>query len=442
MASSKSSSSYNNNTACYNSWIEIPSDCDFSLANIPFGICSFPSKHNSSSGGISTLSPNRPRCCTAIGNYAVDLYILSEAGLLDNLSIISSSSSEGNEDIIITNFHPRIIFSQSTLNDFMTCNKQIWKAVRNRLIQLFLHTDCTVITFDECILSPDTRLQTNVSLQNASLHLLQDATCHLPAHIGDYTDFYSSREHATNVGIMFRGKENALQPNWLHMPIGYHGRSSSVYPSGQRSSISTVRRPCGQIQIDPQDPMKGSYYGPCKLMDFELEVAFFVGGGDENGISGTVSSNCKPISMEEAKDRIFGYVLMNDWSARDIQKWEYVPLGKLLTPNVLFLYSKYVNLFTRMTSFFVRRAHYTGPFTSKNFATTISTWVVTQMALEPFHCETSAGMQQGGTDGSFGTELSEGIDVGGSVNDGTTGGVKSDPTPLDYLKDPDYGKLQ
>ncbi|KAL7448144.1 hypothetical protein ACHAWC_000390, partial [Mediolabrus comicus] len=298
---------------------------------------------------------------------------------------------------MITNFHPRIVFAQSTLNDFMSCEKYIWVAVRNRLISLF-----KLNNNDDDDDAVDKRLQNNVSLQKSSMHPLSSTLYHLPATIGDYTDFYSSREHATNVGIMFRGVDNALQPNWLHLPVGYHGRSSSVYPSlahndcdeegdvgggsKKKKIMSTIRRPCGQLQIDPMDPKKGSTYGPCKLMDFELEVAFFVGGPSSsppnnsgsnssgNNGSGSDKHYSKPLTLSEAQDKIFGYVLMNDWSARDIQKWEYVPLG---------------------------------PFTSKNFATTISTWVVTSMALEPFRCETSAGTQD-------------------------------DPVPLDYLKDPKY----
>jgi fumarylacetoacetase len=320
--------------------------------------------------------------------------LLAEAGLFDNL--ISDSTGE-----VITNFHPRIVFAQSTLNDFMSCEKYIWVAVRNRLISLFKLNNNN----DDDDDATDNRLQNNVSLQKSSMHPLSSTLYHLPATIGDYTDFYSSREHATNVGIMFRGVDNALQPNWLHLPVGYHGRSSSVYPSlahdndndcdeegdggggSKKKKMSTIRRPCGQLQIDPMDPKKGSTYGPCKLMDFELEVAFFVGGpssppprnssgsSDNNSSSGDKHYS-KPLTLSEAQDKIFGYVLMNDWSARDIQKWEYVPLG---------------------------------PFTSKNFATTISTWVVTSMALEPFRCETSACVQD-------------------------------DPVPLDYLKDPKYGK--
>lgn len=285
----------------------------------------------------------------------------------------------------------------------MSCSKPIWVAVRNRLICLFLVSSeeiyCRGDSNQGSSLVPDPRLRTNLALRNQAIHPLRDAMYHLPAVIGDYTDFYSSREHATNVGTMFRGKDNALQPNWLHMPIGYHGRSSSVYPSiacgvvgidsENDQRMSTVRRPCGQLQLDPADPTKGSTYGPSKLLDFELEVAFFVGGPtnhDDNKSmaegGGGVTTSGQPLTSQQAKDRIFGYVLMNDWSARDIQKWEYVPLG---------------------------------PFTSKNFATTISTWVVTPMALEPFRCETSTGSKQGGREG--------------------------DPVPLEYLNDADYGTL-
>jgi len=156
----------------------------------------------------------------------------------------------------------------------------------------------------------------------------------LPAKIGDYTDFYASKEHATNVGSMWRGKENALMPNWLHLPVGYHGRASSVIISG-----SSVRRPRGQTKPDEAAP---PVFGPCKVLDFELEMAFFVGPGNNLGDS---------IKIEQAENHIFGLVLLNDWSARDIQKWEYQPLG---------------------------------PFCAKNWATSISPWVVTLEALESF----------------------------------------------------------
>jgi len=324
----------------------------------------------------------------------VDLHLLAEAGLLDELVAPSDNGVTK-----ISNFHPRIVFCQPSLNDFMACDKKVWVAVRNRLISLFMAAGD-----EDDVIEPNPSLQNNLPLQSNSMHLLENTLYHLPATIGDYTDFYSSREHATNVGIMFRGKDNALQPNWLHMPIGYHGRSSSIFPSLSTSrgssvgsgKMSTIRRPCGQLQIDASDPTKGSTYGPCKLMDFELEVAFFVGGPtnrDEPPTADNKEPIGKPLTLDEAANRIFGYVLMNDWSARDIQKWEYVPLG---------------------------------PFTAKNFATTISTWVVTSMALDPFRCETSAG-KQGGDDLKMNDDAEE-LNVG-----------KGDPTPLDYLKDPNYG---
>ena len=185
------------------------------------------------------------------------------------------------------------------------------------------------------LLIEGSELHRNEALQKAALVKQSEATLHLPAKIGDYTDFYSSIHHATNVGVMFRGKENALMPNWKHLPVGYHGRASSVVVSG-----TPVKRPYGQtLPVDGADPV----FGPCRLFDFELEVAFFIGGpptklGDR-------------VDVNEAAKRVFGFVLMNDWSARDIQKWEYLPLG---------------------------------PFTAKNLGTTISPWVVPVAALEPF----------------------------------------------------------
>jgi fumarylacetoacetase len=209
---------------------------------------------------------------------------------------------------------------QSTLNQFMSLGHQLWKETRARIQQL--------LAADTAILRDDSQLRATALLPRAECHM------HLPAHIGDYTDFYSSRQHATNVGIMFRGKDNALMPNWLHLPVGYHGRASSVVVSG-----TPVRRPVGQSQPDETKP---PVFGACKALDFELEMAFFVGPGNELGT---------PIPMDKAHEHIFGVVVMNDWSARDLQKWEYVPLG---------------------------------PFTAKNFATTISPWVVTMEALMPF----------------------------------------------------------
>ncbi|KAK3751864.1 hypothetical protein QZH41_009675 [Actinostola sp. cb2023] len=177
-------------------------------------------------------------------------------------------------------------------------------------------------------------LRDDDALRSKCLIPQNKVTMHLPATIGDYTDFYSSIRHATNIGTMFRGKDNALMPNWKHLPVGYHGRASSVVISG-----TSVRRPSGQTRSDDTKP---PVFGPCRLLDFEMEMAFFVGPGNNLG---------EPISASQAQDHIFGMVLMNDWSARDIQKWEYVPLG---------------------------------PFLGKNFATTISPWVVTMEALQPF----------------------------------------------------------
>jgi fumarylacetoacetase len=179
-------------------------------------------------------------------------------------------------------------------------------------------------------------LRDNIGLRHRALLAQSEVTMHLPAEIGDYTDFYSSREHATNVGIMLRGPDNALMPNWLHLPVAYHGRASSVVVSG-----TPVCRPCGQTKLDNAER---PIFGPSRSLDFELEMGCFVGPGNELG---------RPIPIAEAADHIFGMVLVNDWSARDIQRWEYQPLG---------------------------------PFLAKNFATSISPWVVTLEALEPFRC--------------------------------------------------------
>ncbi|XP_018328842.1 fumarylacetoacetase isoform X2 [Agrilus planipennis] len=203
----------------------------------------------------------------------------------------------------------------------MALGPKAWKEARER-IQTLLSDNCPTLKNDQSLLERALVRQAN-------------ATLHLPAHIGDYTDFYASIHHATNVGTMFRGKDNALPPNWKHLPIGYHGRASSVVITG-----TPIKRPCGQsIPSDGADPV----FGPSKLLDFELEVAFFVGGAP--------TKLGEPINISNAHEHIFGFVLMNDWSARDIQKWEYVPLG---------------------------------PFTAKNFGTTISPWIVTTLALQPF----------------------------------------------------------
>ncbi|XP_022105584.1 fumarylacetoacetase-like [Acanthaster planci] len=202
----------------------------------------------------------------------------------------------------------------------MALGPPAWKEARQTLQR--------ILSADEAVLRDNADLRAKAFVAQSS------AIMHLPVKIGDYTDFYSSVFHATNVGIMFRGKENALMPNWKHLPVGYHGRASSVVVSG-----TPIRRPCGQTRTDDsQSPV----FGPCKLMDFELEMAFFTGPGNKLG---------EPIPISKAQDHIFGMVVVNDWSARDIQKWEYVPLG---------------------------------PFLGKNLGTTISPWVVTMEALAPF----------------------------------------------------------
>ena len=299
------------------SWVPVDPTSDFSLQNIPFGV--FHDARN----------PN-PRCASAIGDFVVDLSTAASVGLFAGLPFDTQ------------------VFHDGALNGFMALGRSAWRATRERLQQLLTE-------------GGDSVLRDNDELKSAVLVPLSTVTMHLPARIGDYTDFYSSREHATNVGIMFRGVDNALQPNWLHLPVGYHGRASSVVVSG-----TDIVRPRGQLQADKADPKLGSVYGPCNLPDFELEMGFFVGG--------PATPLGRPLRIEEAEDRIFGLALFNDWSARDVQAWEYVPLG---------------------------------PFTAKNFASTISPWIVTLDALEPFRCATSAGEQ-------------------------------SEPVPLPYLQDATY----
>jgi fumarylacetoacetase len=239
----------------------------------------------------------------AIGDQILDLSVLEESGFFAE-----------------TVLNGRPIFSNSSLNAFMALGRSAWRPVREIVQQLLLADNPT--------------LRDDEALRRRAIVPMAGVVMHLPAEIGDYTDFYSSREHATNVGTMFRGKENALMANWLHLPVAYHGRASSVILSG-----AEVVRPSGQTtRGDETTPS----FGPSRLMDFELEMGFFVGPGNPLG---------QPIPVAEAADHIFGMVLVNDWSARDIQKWEYQPLG---------------------------------PFLAKNLATSISPWVVTLEALEPF----------------------------------------------------------
>lgn len=273
------------NDPTLNSWLEVPAGSDFPIQNLPFGIYS-------KNGGTKNVA-------TIIGDTVIDIAALAEAGWMDGCL----------DDLSV--------FSSDTLNLFMEQGKAGTRAVRACLSELFREGSA---------LSEKGEVN--------GLHNVNDVQLHLPISIGDYTDFYSSREHATNVGTMFRDPANALLPNWLHIPVGYHGRASSVIESGV-----PIHRPKGQTRPNDEEP---PVFGPTKLLDFELEMGFFTYPGKPLGDS---------ISTAEAEDYIFGMVVFNDWSARDIQKWEYVPLG---------------------------------PFLAKNFASHVSPWVVTLDALDPF----------------------------------------------------------
>ena len=280
------------------SWFPIPPQSHFSLANIPFGIIAPPGT------GIPALA-------IAIGEHALDLKAFSKADGFSGLPVI----------------HPYLtVFHQSTLNQFAALGRPIHCEVRKYLQDVFSED-----TSHPQVLKEDEKVQ------KCCLLPLQDVTSHLPFHIGDYTDFYAGRNHAYNVGVLFRGAQNALQPNYTHLPVGYHGRASSVVVSG-----TPIRRPWGQILENPTGEPKIPTLAPCRRLDMELELGAFVCCKNKMG---------EPIPIQRAEESLFGYVLMNDWSARDIQAWEYVPLG---------------------------------PFDSKNFGTTISTWVVLADALEPF----------------------------------------------------------
>ncbi len=270
------------------SWIEVPKNSDFPIQNIPFG--------------IFKTNQLTPRVGSRIGDFVIDLQSLSVLGYFENLPFELSD------------------FATNSLNPMMAKGKKGTRELRNRISKLL---DANL-----------TDLQKNEHHVQQVLIPVDQVEMLMPVQIGDYTDFYSSREHATNVGMMFRDPANALLPNWLWIPVGYHGRSSSVILSGQ-----AIHRPKGQIKPDPNaDPI----YAPCRNLDFELETAFITYEGKPLGDS---------ITTEEAEDFIFGKVLFNDWSARDIQTWEYVPLG---------------------------------PFLAKNFASSISPWIVTLDALQPF----------------------------------------------------------
>jgi fumarylacetoacetase len=270
-------------------WLNIAPDSDFSIHNIPFGI------------GIIN---DEPKACTAIGDYVIDLAAVQDLAFFHDIAL------------------PKDIFTQRFLNDFIALGKNVTNAVRHRLQAMFSEENY----FDA------------KNLFHHFAHESKNITMLLPIKIGDYTDFYSSREHATNVGMMFRDPANALLPNWLHLPVGYHGRSSSIVVSG-----TPLHRPKGQM-LPPEGGEK-PIFGTSKRVDFELEMAFVIGKNSELGDT---------ISTKDADEHIFGLMLFNDWSARDIQQWEYVPLG---------------------------------PFLGKNFGSTLSPWIVTLEALAPFVCD-------------------------------------------------------
>ena len=273
------------------SFIDIAADSDFSIHNLPYGIFS---------DAKDVTGNNNRRAGVAIGEHVLDLSILEAEGLL---------SLAGGP-----------YFDQPTLNAFIDSGRDNWTKARST-IQTLLSADI------------DT-LRDNKDLQAKALFKQADVTMHLPVHVPGFTDFYSSKEHATNVGTMFRDPKNALLANWTEMPVGYNGRASTVIVSG-----TDVIRPSGQLKPNPDDR---PIFSPCKRLDFELETAFVVGRGNDIG---------QPITVDAATDHIFGMVLLNDWSARDIQKWEYVPLG---------------------------------PFNAKTFASEVSPWIVTMDALAPF----------------------------------------------------------
>ena len=269
------------------SFIDVDPTSDFPIQNLPYGVFS-------AKDGLA------PRVGVAIGDYVLDLWELEQDGRLDVGELG--------------------VFAAPSLNPFMALGPKVWSRTRARISELLRHDN------------PE--LRDNDELRKLALVPMKDAKLYLPFKVAGYTDFYSSKEHATNVGTMFRDKTNPLLPNWLHIPIGYNGRSSTVVVSGTK-----VRRPRGQLK--PPNAELPSF-GPCKRLDFELEMGVVVGQPSPMG---------EMLTEAQAEDMIFGFVLLNDWSARDIQQWEYVPLG---------------------------------PFQAKAFATSISPWIVTREALEPF----------------------------------------------------------
>ncbi len=269
------------------SFVEYKKDSHFPIQNLPFGVFE---------------EQGHTRVGVRIGDMVLDLALLEKRRFF---------------------FALPNLFDAETLNPFLAAGRPVWTEVR--------------ATISRLLREDEARLRDDTELRSQALIPVKNVTMRMPVAIGDYTDFYSSKEHATNVGTMFRGKDNALMPNWLHLPVAYHGRASSVVLSG-----TPIRRPKGQIMADGQEK---PVLAASRLLDFELEMGFFIGPGSDLG---------HPVSVQTASEHIFGMVLVNDWSARDIQKWEYQPLG---------------------------------PFTAKNFATSISPWVVPLDALAPFRCK-------------------------------------------------------
>ena len=290
------------------SWVEVDENSDFPIQNIPFGI------YRPKGGGDLHVA-------TAIGDYVLDLAHLDDAGLFNGTVV------EGTE-----------VFHEPTLNALMSMGRKAWKEIR-LVISRLLRKEAS-----------NGDLGNNNDLKNMALISMNEVEMQLPVDIGDYTDFYSSKEHATNVGKMFRPDGEPLLPNWLHLPVAYHGRASSVILSG-----TDIVRPKGQTKT-PDAPAPS--FGNSERLDFELEMGVLIGAGNSLG---------EAVSVNAAEDYVFGLALVNDWSARDIQTWEYQPLG---------------------------------PFLAKNFATSISPWIITLEALEPFRCS----------------------------------GPKQDPKPLEYLR--------
>ncbi|CAK7202160.1 hypothetical protein SEUCBS139899_004880 [Sporothrix eucalyptigena] len=280
------------------SWLPVSRASPFSLANIPFGV-------------ISTAASHSPRPATVIGDHVIDLKVFAEKGGFSRLEQIRDHLS---------------VFSKPNLNSFAALGQPAHVSVRCFLQEVFSETtSCPEV------------LRDNMALRQEVIVPLKDTVSHLPLEIGDYTDFFAGINHAFTVGSLFRGPQNALQPNYKHLPVGYHSRASSVVVSG-----TPVRRPWGQILTNPAAEPKIPTFSPSRRLDIELELGAFVCSANPLG---------QPVPVDQAAQSIFGYVLMNDWSARDLQTWEYVPLG---------------------------------PFNAKNFATTISPWIVLPEALKPF----------------------------------------------------------